>query len=83
MVIIRVAKYVFDEFYSSIWFDLTRVSPGSGSGQDGTASNDEWLGAATGVDGTSVILVGYLSGDFAAMEVNADGATLWTYQVSQ
>lgn len=72
---------------------LTHFRPGNGARQDGTASDDEWEGVATGIDGTSAILVGYTGGDwkrtgqagklyFAAIELDADNATLWTYQVS-
>lgn len=72
---------------------LTLASCDVCSGQEGTPFDDEWKGAAAGIDGTSAILVGYTDGawvnssqdeerDFAAIELDADGATLWTYQVS-
>lgn len=78
---------------SIMFFSLAHVRLGNGAEQDGTASHDEWEGAGAGINGTSAILVGYTTGawsgtreggtlDFVAIELDADGAPLWVYQVS-
>lgn len=62
--------------------------------QDGTEFDDAFMGAAAGIDGTSIVFAGYTLGswaethagteeysDFAGMSLDADGTLLWTYQV--
>lgn len=71
---------------------LVKALAGAGSAQERGVSSQHWNGAATGINGTTAILVGRSWGawvdasevngwNFVAIELDADGATLWEYQV--